>query len=429
MSSSLSVGTISAAILYLVAGTCGAQSGSNSEGGDPAPTRVERALIGNLKSQLKYSEFRNNFELQRHTTFQLLTANDVRYHSGLFSSPSGDISSAVKERCSALGGTYATSGDSINAITVMQSRTENERWLSKSVTVSPGSKVQTFSCDKDGGVLIQAILAYKGSRTAGGNVFSADFYDLRVLEKTDDFANPDDRRRFLTNAAAIGSQTAAKEIAALESAERSARERDQQIRTQQAADERAKREAEQKVTEENRLRDLEARLPAFRASLKTGDDTNCGLVVEVKQPIAQIQMSSGLQWIKVADLLPAGEKCVRSASSESTTSDRVVMRACSVEQRDVFARGKVYTQCFAGDEKWSFVQLHARCASAADSMPSMSGLKATVTDLPQCPPSPQARCVYTDGPKSGLATSVYGASAPIVEVFEKSCELGGGSRK
>jgi ribosomal protein L29 len=350
-------------VAYASGDPCNAQA---ADGSDTAPARVERDLIGNLRSQLKYNEFRNNIELRRNSSFQLLVANNVRYHTGLFSSPSGDISSAVKERCAALGGAYATGGDAINPGTLLISREENPRLLANGVTVNSGNKVQTFSCNKDENVIIQAILAYNGSRTAGGNVFAADFYDLRVLEKTGDFASADDRKRFLVNAAAIGSQTASTEVAAFEATERAVREKEQQIRIQLAAAERAKRDAIQKAEEEARLRDLEARLPAFRASLKIGDDTNCGLVVEVRRPIAKIQTPTGERWLKIDRLQGVGgELCYESG--ELATGARSDIRSGTG-----LIPGTHVTRQFSG------VTSLGRGACGPDASPSFGGCSGNV---------------------------------------------------
>ena len=48
---------------------------------------------------------------------------------------------------------------------------------------------------------------------------------------------------------------------------------------------------------------------AFRKSVKVGDDSNCGLVVEVKAPIISVQTQIGVQWLKIAQIYPAGMGC------------------------------------------------------------------------------------------------------------------------
>lgn len=45
---------------------------------------------------------------------------------------------------------------------------------------------------------------------------------------------------------------------------------------------------------------------AFREKLKVGNDSHCGLVVEVKRPVAKIQTMIGERWLKMEQLYPAG---------------------------------------------------------------------------------------------------------------------------
>jgi TPR repeat protein len=48
----------------------------------------------------------------------------------------------------------------------------------------------------------------------------------------------------------------------------------------------------------------------FRKALKTGDESHCGLVIEVKPPIAKVQTMVGEMWLKVEQLFPrGGESC------------------------------------------------------------------------------------------------------------------------
>lgn len=49
----------------------------------------------------------------------------------------------------------------------------------------------------------------------------------------------------------------------------------------------------------------------FRQSLKVGSDTHCGLVIQVRPPIAQVQAMIGETWLKIAQLHPPGEKPCR----------------------------------------------------------------------------------------------------------------------
>ncbi len=45
---------------------------------------------------------------------------------------------------------------------------------------------------------------------------------------------------------------------------------------------------------------------AFRSSLKIGSESHCGLVVEIKAPIAKIESSIGEKWLKIDQLYPVG---------------------------------------------------------------------------------------------------------------------------
>lgn len=44
----------------------------------------------------------------------------------------------------------------------------------------------------------------------------------------------------------------------------------------------------------------------FRLTVTKGFDSHCGLVVDVKQPIAAIQTNNGVHWLKINQLYPAG---------------------------------------------------------------------------------------------------------------------------
>lgn len=82
---------------------------------------------------------------------------------------------------------------------------------------------------------------------------------------------------------------------------------------------------------------LGQRAVAFRKGIKTGDESNCGLVIEVKQPIAKIQTASGERWFKVEQLYPQGvQTCgldagdARIASPKSNSNRLVGTRVCRV---------------------------------------------------------------------------------------------------
>lgn len=91
----------------------------------------------------------------------------------------------------------------------------------------------------------------------------------------------------------------------------------------------------QEIAKQIEMQPLEQRVAAFRKSLQTGDESNCGLVIEVKRPIAKIQTASGERWLKVEQLYPHGsqscEQVATSTPSTSPDSNRLVgTRVCRV---------------------------------------------------------------------------------------------------
>lgn len=49
----------------------------------------------------------------------------------------------------------------------------------------------------------------------------------------------------------------------------------------------------------------------FRKNISIGDDSHCGLVIEVKKPIVKIQTVSGEKWFKIKQLYPKGARPCR----------------------------------------------------------------------------------------------------------------------
>jgi TPR repeat protein len=49
----------------------------------------------------------------------------------------------------------------------------------------------------------------------------------------------------------------------------------------------------------------------FRSTLKVGSDSHCGLVIEVKPPIARVQSMIGEVWLKIEQLFPQGKQDCR----------------------------------------------------------------------------------------------------------------------
>jgi hypothetical protein len=83
---------------------------------------------------------------------------------------------------------------------------------------------------------------------------------------------------------------------------------------QEATNARAKASAEDWTRQawvqlEERTRADQAREAAandFRSKLGIGDETHCGMVVEMKLPIVKVQSPAGEKWLKLAQLFPPG---------------------------------------------------------------------------------------------------------------------------
>lgn len=81
------------------------------------------------------------------------------------------------------------------------------------------------------------------------------------------------------------------------------------------AAEQARMVAQQAIFEEKerlaaaaRQRETEARNISFRKTMKAGDESHCGLIVEVKKPIVQVQTMIGPMWLKINQLYVPGDK-------------------------------------------------------------------------------------------------------------------------
>ncbi len=70
------------------------------------------------------------------------------------------------------------------------------------------------------------------------------------------------------------------------------------------------------LVKDEQIRKL-AQIKSFREHLSKGDDSNCGLVVEVEAPIASVQTNRGMQWIKIDQLYPAGFFNCRYSSGDN----------------------------------------------------------------------------------------------------------------
>lgn len=67
---------------------------------------------------------------------------------------------------------------------------------------------------------------------------------------------------------------------------------------------------EQKRTHDEQIRQqqenlLKKKISSYRQRLASGDDSNCGLVVEVKENVVQIQSMEGAVWIKRDQIYPS----------------------------------------------------------------------------------------------------------------------------
>jgi TPR repeat protein len=87
--------------------------------------------------------------------------------------------------------------------------------------------------------------------------------------------------------------------------QRLAPERERRAKEEQ----RLAQEREKRAQEEQRLaqRARAQRVAAFRKALKVGDSSHCGLVIEVKPPIAKIQTMAGERWLKIEQLYGEGD--------------------------------------------------------------------------------------------------------------------------
>lgn len=70
----------------------------------------------------------------------------------------------------------------------------------------------------------------------------------------------------------------------------------------------AQQERDNLEAERKRMQLIAQELSQFRSKLKSGDDSNCGLVVERKGEIAQVETMIGLKWVKVKQLYIPGIK-------------------------------------------------------------------------------------------------------------------------
>ncbi len=87
---------------------------------------------------------------------------------------------------------------------------------------------------------------------------------------------------------------------------------------------------EQRATEERKKKEEAASLGKFRSSIKAGDDTSCGPIIEIKKPMVRIALRSEYKgnasdiWLKNSEVFPMGYQCPQgitgSGQEKATTA-------------------------------------------------------------------------------------------------------------
>jgi len=77
-----------------------------------------------------------------------------------------------------------------------------------------------------------------------------------------------------------------------------------------------KRVAEEKKEAEREAVRKKQEAEKFRQKLAVGDQTHCGMVIELKRPIVKVQTFDGEKWFRVAQLFPPGEAPCRFYNHE-----------------------------------------------------------------------------------------------------------------
>ncbi len=70
---------------------------------------------------------------------------------------------------------------------------------------------------------------------------------------------------------------------------------------------RAAVQAQLKAIDAQRERERQQKLASWRAALKSGDDTHCGMVLRKREGLFEVQTMAGLRWFKGAQLFPTGQ--------------------------------------------------------------------------------------------------------------------------
>lgn len=108
-------------------------------------------------------------------------------------------------------------------------------------------------------------------------------------------------------------------------------------------DARRKKEGEMKLAEAAAARERE--MAGWRKALKVGDDSSCGLIIEVRPPIAKVQLLSGERWLKINDLSRAGRgECVM----DDRTANQITTKGGQAAQAQGLAPGTRVSRLFTG---------------------------------------------------------------------------------
>jgi len=94
-------------------------------------------------------------------------------------------------------------------------------------------------------------------------------------------------------------------------------DREKQALTAEAARQEQQRQAQlQQQERSRRAEELRTRTVHFRQALQPGDDSHCGLVVEVKKPVVRVQTMIGEYWLRIDQLYAACDHDCRFISGQ-----------------------------------------------------------------------------------------------------------------
>lgn len=270
---------------------------SHAVGGEPAAgagsvAEAAVAAVGDeLKSGWSYEDYKPLLSYQTMPVARYFAAKGVPLSAGFISKSGKEVVlSALEGSCRKMGGEqridqgYAgwRSQGMERFFKVMHSAGLGD------VQNVGGDDVSEVSCNKGGQMLAQTRLVRVGTRFGP---LETGVYDIRVVDVSGFALEGDKRDAALMAGAVLGNKLAGDELLRA-AAERQKSENERQRKAEAAANEELR-----KATE------------SLRTGLKRGDDTNCGLVIEVKPPIAQMQTASGVQWMRIDAVYPLGVRC------------------------------------------------------------------------------------------------------------------------